>query len=264
MKSKALLHVSAMFLLLILSGCGVGAKKKMTSDIPAVAITFDYWPDAYNVAYPIMYSEGVVGTYFVDYRTVDNVTKDNAYNIGLTRYMLTQMKSSGWTIGAYSGDNMVDKLKHGRSEANDFLKTIKSEMRSFGFDVLSLAPNQRAWNMQLRDLSEPLFRRVRAAPEDFSKFQPLPVRDPLFIDAGGSPSLSSSDTAASLESELETFLRQSRPGLWSIVIHKVGDAATDPSGMTIDVKQFSMFISYLKRQADMGRVQIIGYDDIPS
>lgn len=218
--------------------------------IPTVAITFDYYPEAYSAAFPLMLNRGLVGTYFVDPDTVDKVG-------GPTRDNLTVLKMAGWTIGAYSGINMVDTFNSNRNTAMDRIAYLYSSMLAKGFRVRSLAPNQRAWDGRLRNVSAGMFDRVRVAA-DFVP-QPLPVPDSLYIKNGGTPSLSSNDTAASVNQNVTDFLCQPSPCLWSIVIHKVGDT---PDGYTVATPVFTALLDRLKCERDAGTLRIVGYDDI--
>lgn len=214
-----------------------------------VAITFDYYPEAYTVAFPLMLQAGIVGTYFVDPDTVGQ-------SFGPTRDNLTILKMSGWTIGAYSGINMVDALTNNRNVAMDRLIHIKQRFVDLGFPVRSLAPNQRAWDMRLRNIAVGLFDRVRVAADVGPQGLPLP--DPLYIRYGCTPSLSGRDTVASINSQIDGFLA-GEGDLWPIVVHKVRQAGDD---YTVTVDVFNALLTRLAQERAGGTIRIVGFDDI--
>lgn len=221
-----------------------------------VVLTFDYWPDAYNTAFGLMYSRGLVGTWFVDHRSIDATS--GAYALGITRDKLTQMKIEGWTIGAYLGENMVSLLSYDRNDAIEFIKAARDTFWAKGFSVQSVAPNQRAWNKKLRNLAVGVFRRVRvgclAAP------QCLPVADPLYIDKGGVPSLDNGDTPTSVNATIDAFLADPNAHLLQFVVHKIGAI---PADYTVSVPTFTALIDRLALEQNTNKTLVaVGYDDL--
>lgn len=214
-----------------------------------VAITFDYWPDAFTVASPLMLARGLLGTWFVSPDTIDT-------SLGIQRDHLTQLKMSGWTIGAYSDDNMVDLFNLDRNAAMDRLASIKAQFRAKGFEVQSLAPNQRAWNERLRNVCVGLFERVRVALLD--EPQSLPVEDSLWINKGGVPSLDNGTTSASVNGRIDDFLAGSGE-LLHFVVHKIGDGTGD---FEVPLAAFTALLDRLEAERDAGTIQVIGYDDL--
>lgn len=214
-----------------------------------VALTFDYWTDAFTVAYPLMLARGLVGTYFVDHRYIDEIG-------GPTRDHLTQLKMEGWTIGAYSGDDMVAKFTNDRNDAMDFLRDIKRGFEAYGFNALSLAPNGRSWDYRLRNVSVGLFDRVRVANMD--AVQTLPFADPLYIENGGVPSLDNGDTAVSLNQRVDDILA-GPDGLWTFTTHKIG-SNTQP--YTVDLMAFTALLDRIEAERDAGTTNVVGYDDL--
>lgn len=218
--------------------------------LPKVAITFDYYADVFSTAFPMMQNLGIVGTYFVDPDTIGAIG-------GPDRDNLTVLKMFGWTIGAYTGINMVEAMNNNRNTAMDKLVSIRRKMIDFGFPARSLAPNQRAWDSRLCNVSAGMFERIRVA-DNFVP-QPIPVPDPLWIKNGGTPSLGINDTAVSLNADVDSFLSQPVPGLWSVVAHKVGAV---PDAYTVETSVFSAFLNRLATEKSAGRISIVGYDDI--
>ncbi len=214
-----------------------------------VAITFDYYPEAYTNAFPLMLQAGMVGTYFVDPDTVGQA-------VGPTRDNLTVLKMSGWTIGAYSGINMVNALTNNRNVAMDRLIHIKQRFVELGFPVRSLAPNQRAWDMRLRNLTVGMFDRVRVAAD--AGPQSLPLPDPLYIRYGWTPSLSGADTEASINTQVDGFL-SGEGDLWPIVVHKVCQVGDD---YTVTANVFQALLVRLNQERAGGSIRIVGFDDI--
>lgn len=201
-----------------------------------------------------MDARGLAGTYFVDPDYVD-------VSGGPTSDQLTVLKMSGWTIGAYSGVNMVSTLGGSRSAGLARLNTLKNVMAAKGFPVQSIAPNQRAWNAYLRGLSVGLFERVRVALNSTPQAYPLP--DPLYINNGGTPSLDAGDTPASVNQQVTDFLA-STSDLWSIVLHKVADYPPGSSShnYSTSLSTFTALLDRLKTEITAGNLRVVGYDDL--
>ncbi len=81
--------------------------------------------------------------------------------------------------------------------------------------------------------------------------QPYPFPDPLYVNQGGSGSLSDDDTAQSLGAQLKAL----KEGIWIVVVHKVGDDS-DP---VYSVKEavFASFCDALAAEVKSGRVRVV-------
>ncbi len=254
--------------------------------IPTVCITFDYWTDAYEKAFGPMSQRGLVGTWFVDYRTIDNFAEtlpDSAYNLatklpngdfvgGVRSGFLLDMKQNGWTIGAYLGGYPVDTNGDGKIDVEWNMRTLYSESRELavayfkaivdkfhakGLDVASVAPNQRAWDRRLANVTRNLWRNVRVCSQSMP--QPLPITDPLYIDKGSPASLDNGDTPASINAVISEFLGRAKPGLLTFVIHKIGDP---PANLSVPPATFTALLDRLMAEQNAGRLKVVGYDDL--
>lgn len=226
----------------------VAAPVAQTEPVPTVALTFDYYGSTYRTAFPMLRARGLIGTFFVDPGTVDNGESTTAE--------LSEMRSAGWSIQAYSGVNMANLLADsGPNAVIARLNNIKATMAAKGFDISSIAPVSRAWNSQLRDLTAGIFSGVRAN-NDTSAWQSYPVIDPMLFTKGGTASLSGADTVASLGEQIDSL--QASRGLWIVVVHKVGDDA-DP---VFSVKSAVMagFLDRLAADAKAGKVRVVTFE----
>lgn len=216
--------------------------------IPTVALTFDYYGSTYTSVYPMMLERGLPGTFFVDPDTIDNGQA--------TTGQLTEMRSSGWGIQGYTGLNMANLLAaSGPNAVVGRLNSMKATMAAKGFDITAIAPASRAWNQQLRDLTQGIFTSVRANI-DTTAWQSYPVVDPLYVIKGATPSLSSTDTAASLGAQLDNL--ETGAGLWVVVVHKVGDDQ-DPA-FSIKAAEMRGFLDRLAADAKSGKVRVTTFD----
>lgn len=216
--------------------------------VPTVALTFDYYIEAFSVALSIMDSHGFPGTYFVAPETIDTSsfpTKDN----------LIVMKQLGWEIGGYTNSNMVTEHTANRGTAFDHLKTMQDTFETKGFKIRSIAPTQRAWNAPLANLTRGRYFGVRVV-DDFTQYQSYPVPDPNWVKYGGTASLSSTDTLSSLSAQLDAVITARR--LWVPVIHKVGSS---PDSLTVSTTIFTQFLDYLKTKSDAGLVRVARFED---
>ena len=231
--------------------------------IPTVAITFDYFADAYDDAFAAMSSRNLVGTYFLDYRSIDASSGD--YAIGMTTNKLLLLKQEGWTIGAYLNSvliegidyNMVGLYSYDRAVTLDYFKDIIEGFAAKGFPVESAAANQRAWDTRLEQVTKNLFRRIRVASQNVA--EPLPIVRPMYIDRGGLPSLNVDDTPASINSQIDDFLAEPLPGLLHFVIHKI-DAVGDP--YTVETDTFIALLDRLQSERNAGNLRVGGYDSL--
>jgi len=191
---------------------------------------------------------GLVGTFFVDPDQIDNGQS--------TAEQLKDMRGNGWSIQAYSGVNMADLLAdYGPNAVVGRLNHLKSGMAAKGLNAVSLAPTSRSWNTQLRDLTAGIFSAVRAN-HDTSTWQSYPIADPLFVKQGATASLSSADTVASLNSQLDAL--QASKGLWVVVVHKVGDDADPAFSVRSDV--LAGFLDRLVLDSKAGKVRVATFE----
>jgi hypothetical protein len=231
--------------------------------VPTVAVTFDYYADAYDDAFAAMSSRNLVGSYFLDYRSIDAVSGD--YNTGITANELLNMKQEGWTIGAYLNSvliegedrNMVWYYSYDRVQALDYFKDIVDGFAAKGLPVQSVAPNQRAWDNRLAQVTKNLWRRVRVVSQLVP--EPLPILTPMYIDRGGTASLNEEDTPSSVNEQIDDFLAEAQPGLLHFLIHKI-DAVGD--GLTVETDTFIALIDRLASEQNAGNLRVVGYDDL--
>lgn len=217
--------------------------------IPTVAITFDYYGSTYTNAYPMLRDRGLQATFFVDPDTVDNGQATTA--------QLNEMRSNGWSIQGYTGVNMVNLLAaSGPNAVVGRLNGMKATMSAKGFDITAIAPASRAWNQQLRDLTQGIFTSVRANI-DTTAWQSYPIADPLYVTKGATPSLSSTDTSTSMRAQLDSL--EAGSGLWVIVVHKVGDDA-DPA-FSIKSAELKGFLDRLAADAKAGKVRVAKFEN---
>ncbi len=225
------------------------------SILPTICLTFDYYANAMSVAKPIMDVYGLVGTYFVALSTIDEVGGP-----GLSD--LTLAKATGWEIGAYSETNWVTAEASDRNALVAFAASIKDGFAALGLPVVSLAPNQRAWNSQLRNLMEDgVFERVRVVDNfytDDGYFQALPVPDLLWVANGGTASLTTASTGASLIAQVDDLIELG--GLWTVVIHNVSDTG-DPL-FRVTPAAFNLFCNKIQNEVAAGRLRIVCFRDI--
>lgn len=226
-----------------------------------VALTFDYWPHAFDVAYPIMKAHGLVGSWFVSPETIDAES-----GLSISRDSLIELVTAGWTIGAYSGENMVNLLAAGPGAALDHLVSLKQMFAGLGFPVRSLATNQRAWNISLRNMCErfpvdpesggQLFDVVRVV-NDVTSWQRMAEIDPLFINKGGIPSLAPEHNAAALNGMVDRILCADEGTLHTFVIHKVSQES-DP--YTVSTAAFTALVERLAAEQANGTLKGVTTD----
>jgi hypothetical protein len=165
---------------------------------------------------------------------------------------LRELQAAGWTVGAYSGVNMRNLSDtQGAGAALDKLKALSAGMAQKGFATSVLAPNQRAWGVDLAEQARGIFALVRVCG-DFRAFEDWPIPAPLYMDRGGTPSLSASDTVKSLQDTLSLLIADG--GLWVVVIHKVGD---DDPAYSVKTDVLRGFLDAVVRERDAGRIMVI-------
>ena len=213
-----------------------------------VALTFDQSVTACTVAKDILAARGMVATFYCEPGVVGVAGE-------ITKSQMILLKYLGWEIGAYTGSNMVTMVTSNRDQAFDKLKSLSVDMAALGFEVETIAPNQRAWNGGLADMCRGRFKGVRVV-DDFSAVQSYPIPDPLWVKKGGTASWSSGDTVASLSAQLDSLIASG--GLWVPVIHNVGSS---PNGLTVSTDVFAGFMDYLKTKRDSGLVRVVRFVD---
>lgn len=223
--------------------------------LPTICLTFDFYENAMSQAKPIMDLYGLTGTYFVDLSTIDDVG-------GPTFTQLTAAKAAGWEIGAYTGTNWVTAEAANRDTLVQLAISIKNGFYEIGLPVVSLAPNQRAWNLKLRNLMDDgVFERVRVVDNYFTNdgyFQELPVPDLLWVKDGGSLSLTTADTGESLVAQVDELIELG--GLWTVVIHNVSD--TGDTNYRVTPAAFNLLCNKIQNEVAAGRLRIVNFRDI--
>lgn len=211
---------------------------------PTVAITFDEYRTTFDVAFPIMERHGLVGTYYVDPRQID-------IEGGIASSEIRQMQDAGWEIGLYSVQNIHSLVgQEGPSAARAWLSNIKSMMLEKGFEIASLAAAQRAWGSEERDIAEGQFANVRVV--DHFEVQQYPIADWLHVKAGGTASLSASDSLSEMAVRLDQVIEQS--SLWTVVVHRVSDDG-DPI-YTVSPEFFESMIAMISAKAKLGQLRV--------
>ena len=233
-----------------LAGCGGGGSAtpedaRQAPPRASIAITFDAHATTYPVAFPILQAHGLVGTYYVDPAAPSAKPSQ-----------LVELKRAGWSVGAYSGYNMVGVYRtKGPEAAKSALTEIMARTSDYaGFSVTALAPNQRAWSTDLANLATGLVSSVRVV-DNFAQWQTLPVPNMLYVRDGGTPSLSVSDTADSLRATLSRLIAAG--GLWTVVVHKVGDDADPAYSVSREALEALCAAAATERAA--GRLAVITY-----
>lgn len=202
------------------------------------AVTFDYWPEALTGGLPIMRARGLPATFFVatESGSVDLIDNPN-YPSMPTSLQLADAQQAGWEIGIYSNTSMVTMLgtlsgtppmatPTNALNTKRFMKAQKDKLAAKGFIAKSYAPNGRAWNAQLANLSRDLFEGVRVCA-DPSGFEPYPIVDPNYVNKKSFASLGMNDTVASLQQVIDDAMAAGNV-LCTFVVHKVGPATNDP------------------------------------
>ncbi len=179
--------------------------------LPTIALTFDAYKSTYKVAFPILARHGLVGTFFVE--------PQQFANTGVKWHHLREMKRWGWSIQAYTHDNLATYLaKHGPEAVRARFNEVKHALAAGGFEVDSLSVNQRDWNGDLRNLAVGIFKSVRSSSGHGPQSYPIP--DPLNVDRGSMHSLSDADTIEMLGERLKDLVTHG--GVWIVVLHGVG------------------------------------------
>lgn len=223
--------------------------------MPTICLTFDYYENAMSQAKPIADVYSLPGTYFAPLSMIDQPG-------GPTLSQLTLAKATGWEIGAYSETNWVTAEATDRNALVAYATSIKQGFADLGLPVVSLAPNQRAWNGKLRNLmADGVFERIRVVDNFFTVdgyFQELPVPDLLWVKDGGSPSLTTSDTGASLSAQVDQLIALG--GLWTVVIHNVSD--TGDVNYRVTPAAFNTFCNKIQNEVTAGNLRAVCFRDI--
>lgn len=162
------------------------------------------------------------------------------------------MKQAGWSIQAYSGDNMIKFLASEGSPATKArLIEIRDRMQAHGFPVTALAAGGRQWNDKLRDLPKGVFNTVRVASGGVP--QEYPFSDPLYVKNGATESLSANNTIDGLTAVLSSHKLPKHVQIF--IVHKVGDNG-DPS-YSIPLDTFTSFSDLLAREVAAGQIRVI-------
>lgn len=231
-----------------------GYLKGIGNEKPTICLTFDYYVEATTNARTIMDSYDLVGTFFVAPYTVGAPDQPTRANLAL-------MKALGWEIGAYTDDNWVTLEAADRLQLLDDMKALKDDMHALGLPVTSLAPNQRAWNQKLAYLVEDYFSHVRVVDIFRSvsgAYQSLPVPNRLWVREGGTASLTTSDTEASLSAQVDDLIEMG--GLWTVIIHRVSNVGDENYRVPIDV--FTAFCAKIAAERDAGNLRVVRFGDL--
>jgi hypothetical protein len=225
-----------------------------------VAITFDYWVEALSNGLPILRARGLPATFYV---ATESGSVDLIDYPGLpSSQQLADAEQAGWEIGIYSNVNMVTMLgalsgtppmatPANALATKRFMVAQIDKLKAKGFVAKSYAPNQRAWNDQLANLSRDIYQAVRVIAEGGAD-QGYPIGDPNYVRRKAYASLGVNDTAASLCAQLDAIVAAG-PVLWTIVAHKVGPT---PDPYTISSTEFAGFADCLKAKRDAGLVRV--------
>ncbi len=237
-----LLRLLLAVIFLFLHACGDSSPAN--DSLPAIALTFDEHPTTYSAVFPIMRSRGLVGTFFVSPNTLENGT--------LAKHQLREMEHAGWSIQAYSGDDMVKFLvSHGSAATRARLIEIRDRMQAHGFSVTALAAGGCQWNDELRDLAKGIFNTVRVATGGIP--QEYPFSDPLYVKNGATGSLSGNDTVEGLTAMLDSHRLPKHVKIF--MFHKIGD--NDDPMYSIPLDTFSSFSDHLARKVADRQVRVI-------
>ncbi len=232
--------------------------------LPTVLFTFDEHKEAATEAFGIMATYGLAGTYFVTPSKIDT-----AY--GPATGTLVAMKENNWELGVYSGTyspspgvdwNMVQWEASNRINVNNRFRDLKADMLARGLPVTSMAPNQRAWSLPLSRMVEGVYTHVRVADEMRSstgQWGQFPISNLRYIRGGGTASLSSTDTAASLIAQVDDLI--SLGGYWQIVIHRVSDDGLEPL-YTVNKTIFAALCAKVQTEITAGNLQALRVRDL--
>jgi hypothetical protein len=215
-----------------------------------IAFCFDTYRSAYdNAALTFMTDLGFVGTFFMVPESIDTGGQ-------LSSDELAILFAKAWEIGAYASSadlskNLAQMYDTDRKSVLLRFKVIQDLMHAKGMPVHAIAAMQRTTlHPQITEMARPWFKVVRVAGE--MEFATYPIVEPLYlIKGGGSNSLSSTDTIASLSATLDACIAVK--GLWCPIIHEVG---TPASATKVDPSVLSGFMSYCKTKVDAGLLRV--------
>jgi hypothetical protein len=220
-----------------------------------LALTFDYHPQVV-AARDIMASLGIFNaTYYAWYPNILATGTPTGDQVALSD--LTLMKMLGWEIGAYTNDNMVTKLADNRNSANSFLRDLDNGMNAAGFEVETIAPNQRAWNSSLANMARGRFSGVRVA-DITTCFQEYPIADPLYVRNGGAsswgygPNNSGSDSSAAILARVDRLIADG--GLGIEIIHKIGATG---DALTFTTADFTAVMNGIAARVAAGSLRLV-------
>jgi len=214
-----------------------------------LALTFDYYPQVV-VARDIMSANNIsIATYYAWYPNILANGSPSGDQISLAD--LTLMKMLGWEIGAYTNDNMIDKLNNNRNLANNFLRDLDNGINAAGFKAETIAPNQRAWSTSLANMVRGRFKGVRVAANLLS--QSLPIVDPCFINNGGGGSWGSTGslTPSDILNRIDAIVNNC---LGIEVIHKVG---SDNDSLSFSVANFTTVMNGIISRIANGNLKLV-------
>lgn len=211
-------------------------------------MTFDYWVDALTGAFPILKARGLPGTFYVatESGAVDLI--DYPGGGYPTSNQLADIQQNGWEIGIYSNTSMPVMLgtlsgtppmaaPASALSTKKWMMMQKDKLKAKGFVAQSYAPNGRAWNIPLANLSRDIFESVRVC-DDASGYQTYPGLDKNYVRRKAINSLGNSDTVASFQAEINNAMAAGATDniICTWVCHKVGPVA-DP--YTVETSVFA-------------------------
>lgn len=212
-----------------------------------IVITFDYWPTTYTEAFTILAAKGIPATWYVAPGTIGKPRRPRLYQ-------LANVLKAGWEIGIYSNKNMVDALASNRELAKQWMASQKSQLLALGIDAKSYAPNRRAWNSTLADMSRGIYENVRAA-DGSTAFQTYPIPDRNNVRNGITDSLSLADTPERVCAYVDRLAAS--PGTMAVlVIHKVGAVG---DAYTVTTKTFTALAGCIQTAVAAGTLRAVTF-----
>lgn len=212
-----------------------------------IVITADVYRTTYDIARFELINRGIPCTWFVIPEGIDLGGQP-------TRAELVALIDNGWEIGAYSNADMVALRTSDRETAFDRMLAMQTAMRAKGFDTRSMAPQSRAWNLGLANMSRQIFRNVRSVG-NVTDFQHYPIADRNYVDLGGSVSFGNTWTLAAMQAKLDALIADG--GIWIPNVHLLG-MPEDP--LTMDPAKFFAFLDYVKVKMDAGLLRAVTFD----
>jgi hypothetical protein len=220
----------------------------LTSDVATISMSFDYYGSVYTDAYGIMDANGLVGTYFLVPSMIGTAGFPTSVNI-------QALKRDGWELGIYPNTNMVTQEAADRAAAYAIMKDMKDALLAYDIEAVSMCAPSRAWNQRLTNEIRGLYSHVRVASNTratLGRWANLPELNPLWMADGGTSSLSTADTGASLSATIDDLIALG--GGWHCVIHQVADTG-DPL-FRIPIADFTTFCAKVKTERDAGNLRV--------